>query len=536
MKNRIAMLCTALLVAMLVCIDATAQGKEMTERDQHTLEAAVHFMDNGMVAEGIELLINLNAKYPDNIVVMHELAYVYSMLGDHVEASKWGRKMLELDSIPEEALAMAANTLSYSGHYQEAVAAYDSGLERNPNSGRLWLEKGNAANIKGDYNEAVRCYFEAIRRQPGYDVPYYRLARLYATSNDPVWAIPYAETYINLSHDEERLAELSGLITALYQDNIKLRGKEASASFTGIKLGERDETMIDCLLPYNVFFEENTLKALQGPYPGDTLTAKDVLELRMRYVEAIDTLVHDYYDIPVLQLQREACRAGFNQEYNMWLLSYGNPGLVTECGITSENMDQRLTPFFKWLEQGNHVKLSRRGVPHINSHSIAMLDVDAMKRLAAKEDPSTMKDAARAWSKWLINIPCDTTSSLRATVMSSLLLWSVATLDIKITIGDSQLLTTPKLMGVGLAVMIDQLQERNMKELDRTGYVEAMMCLVDYARRNKRALGLDSKTLQYIGQNDDTLRDLMGKEYDKMNAEPAQPAQRKPSPRKRTRR
>ena len=79
------------------------------------------------------------------------------------------------------------------GNPEAATKTYDEGLKRFPNSGSLYLEKGNIHLLHKRYAEAAECYTRGVEVQPDFASNYYRLAKLLAGSTEPLWAIVYAE-------------------------------------------------------------------------------------------------------------------------------------------------------------------------------------------------------------------------------------------------------------------------------------------------------------------------------------------------------
>lgn len=81
----------ALLFVAMVLLLAVAQARanvfsDFNEKEQQLYQNAIHFMDNGMVDTGIDLLKGLDKAHPSNRAVVHEIVYGYIVKQDYEEA------------------------------------------------------------------------------------------------------------------------------------------------------------------------------------------------------------------------------------------------------------------------------------------------------------------------------------------------------------------------------------------------------------------------------------------------------------------
>ena len=70
----------ALLFVAMVLLLGVAQARanvfsDFNETEQQLYQNAIHFMDNGMVDTGIDLLKGLDKTHPSNGAVVHETVY-----------------------------------------------------------------------------------------------------------------------------------------------------------------------------------------------------------------------------------------------------------------------------------------------------------------------------------------------------------------------------------------------------------------------------------------------------------------------------
>ena len=227
----------ALLFVAMVLLLGVAQARanvfsDFNEKEQQLYQNAIHFMDNGMVDTGIDLLKGLDKAHPSNRAVVYEIVYGYIVKQDYEEAYQWAKKLLKLKDAGADSYVIAGNAFDHVGKRKEAIEIYEKGLKKFPNSVRLWVEKGNMAYMMKNYDESVGCYEHAIDIDPNFDVSYYRLANLYAMSTDPVWAVMYAQNYQLHASKYERLMEMGKLIYDLYRENVTRKDGKWEVTFT----------------------------------------------------------------------------------------------------------------------------------------------------------------------------------------------------------------------------------------------------------------------------------------------------------------
>jgi len=65
------------------------------------------------------------------------------------------------------------NDYSDKGNYDQAIAAYDKAIQRNPDYAEAYYGRGNAYEAKGDHDRAIADYDKAIQLNPDYAEAYY---------------------------------------------------------------------------------------------------------------------------------------------------------------------------------------------------------------------------------------------------------------------------------------------------------------------------------------------------------------------------
>ncbi len=501
-RNCVSRLLSSLLamLALALCTgNAYAETADtLTAKEESTFDTAISFMDKGMVDTGIDLLIDLDKIHPNNRYVIYEIVYGYIIKQDFDSAYQWARKLVKLKDRDADSYFMAGNAYDYSGHRAEAIKLYEEGLKKFPQSGRLWVEKGNIAFMNKDYGEAVRCYEESVERDPQYGAAYYRLAYLFSQTDDPVWAVMYAQMCQFKEKKPERVPEMGRLIYALYRDNVKRNEKgEVMVSFTK-HVSLSPYASCDGEVPFNYFFENIHLILSPGVLTADTLSLKDVATLHRKYVEMADTMAHDYYDVPILDLERAALHAGHLEGCVMWML-WGADEQNEVRVFDNEECRNKAVAFVDWYTD-EYMKTGKmeRGVARPHTTVASVVPVPREKELLGAKACKEHKAEMQAVAKWMLEAAPDSLSLLQRKMTAAMTLWLVNTDELSLTVDGASLLMRNPLLPYFFAAAIDYAVGRGIRELAADDYVAVMMTVAAYAKRHKDALAL-SEDLTQIG-------------------------------------
>ena len=173
-----------IICALVWSLGAQAQKSIdlINDNDRVQLDEAIGLMDSGKPKDAIKIFDNLCKKYKDNYILEYERLYAYYLAGDFKRIVKDGPKLYKHPESEPQLYQLVGNAQDVLGDPEAAVKTYDEGLKRFPNSGYLYLEKGNIHMMHQRYNEAVECYMRGVEVQPDFASNYYRLALLYAKS------------------------------------------------------------------------------------------------------------------------------------------------------------------------------------------------------------------------------------------------------------------------------------------------------------------------------------------------------------------
>ena len=181
------------------------------------INEAIKEMDAGNFSQSRVILEGVLQKDSTNYDAWYEYAYSYYMQKDYAKALEIMQTQTDHAQATDQLWQMIGNSLDIIGKPEEAIAAYAKGLERFPNSGRLYVESGNIYLIQNKIEQAIPYYEKGIEMAPEFPSNYYRLARIYCNSENEIWGVIYGEIFMNLERNTQRTREISALLYQTYQ-------------------------------------------------------------------------------------------------------------------------------------------------------------------------------------------------------------------------------------------------------------------------------------------------------------------------------
>ena len=144
------------------------------------------------------------------------LSLLYLAQRDHEAALEAARRTIEVHPDYADGYATLAFVSSYSGRYEEALAAIDQARRINPQSTGIFLGiEGRIYFLMERYRDALRVLEAAVERNPGFDRIHLHLAAVHAELGNLDAAAWSVEEALAISPDISLAKERR---EALYQD------------------------------------------------------------------------------------------------------------------------------------------------------------------------------------------------------------------------------------------------------------------------------------------------------------------------------
>ena len=511
-------------ILILLCVVACSLGAHaqqsvemINDNDRVLADSAVYMMDNGNPQGAITILDDLCKKYKNNYVLEYERLYAYYLAGDYKRVVKDGPKLFKHPEVESQSYQMVGNAQDMLGDPEAAIKTYDEGLERFPNSGYLYLEKGNIYMMHQRYNEAVGCYLRGVEVQPDFASNYYRLAKLYADSTEPLWAIVYAEVVCNLQPGTERCEEMGKLIYDLFCENVKIEGENnIHVSLTKENTVYMSSDTSDVQFPFPMMYEMGTMRssAMIELMETKKLTVAQIADMRKGAVEFIDSVAPGYYNLSLLDYHRKLIKSGHWEAYNMWLMS---PGAEEETNqwADSKRGGRLLEEFAAWFVDNLFVPTETEPTVQTKVFKTEELSIPSADELTTVEGCREHRDDALRLAKWYLEQPVNPEDMTQRQVFTFILMWMSSTDEFSFTISDNAAIESPELLKAYMAAMTEHAIEFNVNKTDEAMYCEVMLQVLDYYKRNKETLGTVESMEKYLNMDGPTLRNTLAEEYKK---------------------
>ena len=311
-------------------------------------QEAVRLMDNGKIDESIKLLEEAQKLDPNMFEYPYELAYAHYLKEDYKGTISILEKNKEHKNVTDRLFQLLGNSYDMLGQSDKALATYDAGLKKFPNSGMMYLEKGNVYWGKEDYSKALPFYEKGIEVDPQFPSNYYRAARIYCASTEEVWGMIYGEIFMNLERNSKRTAEISKLLYDTYKSQIKFTDKNSfSVSFSQnatINISDPNEVK-NIKLPYGVsVYEPTLLIAMVGEKEIDL---NSLSRIRKNFVELYYNNGHDKtYPNALFAYQNKVLKEGHIEAYNHWILMKGDETAFNTWQAANK---EKWDAFVKWF-------------------------------------------------------------------------------------------------------------------------------------------------------------------------------------------
>jgi tetratricopeptide (TPR) repeat protein len=350
MKNMIRI--PALLLFIILCLCATAQSKK-----DKALQIGLHaidIMDSGRIDESIKLLEAAEKLDPDRIDYPYEIAYAHYLKEDYKGAIKLLEKIADRKDASERLFQLLGNSYDIIGKSDIAFEKYDQGLKKFPNSGMLFLEKGNVYWGKKEYNKALGYYEKGIEVDPAFPSNYYRATRLYCNSDQEVWGMIYGEIFMNLERNSKRTAEISKLLFDTYKSQMKMTSDTSmSVDFCKNIITAADGDPKHFKMPFCLVYE-----------PTIMLSAPFTKNMDIDYFDTVRTrFVGNYYKMDhnkthpniLFEYQNKLRKAGHLEAYNHWILMKGDEDGFDKWQTANKD---KWTNFVIWFKE-NPLKVDK---------------------------------------------------------------------------------------------------------------------------------------------------------------------------------
>lgn len=285
---------------------------------------AVKLVDNGKFEDGIKLFEKAQKLDPDNIIYPYEIAYANYMQKKYREAIQLCIPLKNHKDVHDEIFRLIGNCYDILGERDKAIEEYNSGIEKFPNSGKLYHELAICYQGLNKLDEAIDIFEKGISVDPNYSSNYYNLSKIYFNTENEIWALIYSETFINLERNTVRTTEISKLLYDTYKKGIIVNSdKTATVSFC-----QNPELRADKLLLFETNFEMGFTLALTVT-EDKSLSLSSISKIRQLFLKLwYEKRFNEKYNIGLFDYIKDLSDKGYGEVYDYYCMGYGDQDFV----------------------------------------------------------------------------------------------------------------------------------------------------------------------------------------------------------------
>ncbi|MFT5858309.1 MAG: tetratricopeptide (TPR) repeat protein [Flavobacteriaceae bacterium] len=306
---------------------------------------AIEKMEEGDIKGSLKLLKKAKKLEPNNITVDYETAFAYGLDKNFKKAIATCEKMTEHPDVFARVYQMLGNNYDYNEEPEKAIEAYERGMNIFPNSGPLYLERGNMELMKDEFNNALTYYITGIEVDPKHSSNYYRAAKLYLASEDTYLGLIYGELFMNLERGSARTSEMSELLYNAYDTGIEyISDTSMSVNFASDKIDLTDGDLENLKLPYGVIVYAPVITiSLIGT---DEVSLSSLAKIRANFINIYYEQKHnEEYPNVLFEYHKEMIADGHFEAYNHWLMMKGDSDAFDQWLETNQ---EKWDDFINW--------------------------------------------------------------------------------------------------------------------------------------------------------------------------------------------
>ncbi|MCB0699899.1 MAG: tetratricopeptide repeat protein [Chitinophagales bacterium] len=299
-----------LLLSLSVAVPASAQSIWPTPEVEQLYKEARDFHSRGNLREAIIRYQQAIQIAPDIVLLHRELAHSYYLAKGYDEAIATLDPIIKQQKADAETYKIMTECLIAIGEEKKAKKLLRQGVEALPNAGVLYHQMGLMYESNNEVVYALESWLDGIERDPTYHLNYYEAARTYMKTNKTVWAIIYAEMFINIEQQTPRSYDTRRLLLESYQKlfNTVATGTVPKFGATGRETGP-------------VGFEEAVYDTYikLSPVMSDGITTENLIMLRTRFLMDWTVQYAERFPHSLFARHDDFVRNGYFDMYNQWL-------------------------------------------------------------------------------------------------------------------------------------------------------------------------------------------------------------------------
>jgi tetratricopeptide (TPR) repeat protein len=297
------------IIALLVVFNASGQESWPSPEAQQMYNQAKNYLSMGQFQQAIATYQQAIQLAPAKMVLYRDLGKAYFLTSNYSDAEKILEPVLKSDEADAQSYQIMASCYAASGEKRKARNTLQSGIERFPSSGLLYHDMGKMYEEENSLVYALEFWLDGIQHDPAYHINYYEAARMYMLTNKPVWAILYAETFLNIERHTQRADDTRKMLLDAYT-----RFFYDVPTGDVPKFGEAKKQQVAATASFEEAVKQTMMR--EAPAIRDGITPETLTMLRTRFLMDWFAKYAGRYPYKLFSYEDQLTRNGFFDIYN----------------------------------------------------------------------------------------------------------------------------------------------------------------------------------------------------------------------------
>jgi tetratricopeptide (TPR) repeat protein len=276
--------CSITVPAQETANDLYAKGRKFM--NQGNLDSAGYYLDQALLLS------------PEQLDILEDRVYLEILKRDFATAMKLGQHLVSRPDAGIKTFQVVGMVYKEIADYKAAKKLYEQALLKFPNTGLLYTEFGDMYAAMNKKSEAIRTWEKGIEMDPGFSGNYYFATLYYVENNNPLWAMLYAENFVNIESLSSRTTEVKAILTDLYK-------KIASPGY----LASRNNPFAFAVA--GSFSRQTAVNT--------TMTVASLTSLRMGFIKDWYQQNNSRFPYKLFEYHDQLIKEGLFEAYNQWL-------------------------------------------------------------------------------------------------------------------------------------------------------------------------------------------------------------------------
>lgn len=277
---------------------------------------------------------------PEKMVLYRDLAHAQYLSSDIDAAQATLEPILKSGEADEQAYSIAAGCLASQKETKKAKTLLQDALKRYLHSGMLYNQLSKIQEQEGDNEAALTTLLTGIEQEPAYHVNYYDAARLYMGTTKPVWAVIYAEIFLNIEQHTPRATETKDMLLGAYMRLFANMANKELPKYKGTAAASNIQGFEDAV--YNTYLK-------LSPVVSDGINTENLIMLRTRFMMEWVKTYAQRYPFSMFGRMDDMLRDGYFDMYNQWV--FGNIDNPQQFDAWTKFHPEAMEKIEQWLKE-----------------------------------------------------------------------------------------------------------------------------------------------------------------------------------------